>query len=188
METNKNIKWYLIQVVSNYESKVKETLENRQFEDGDDTIKEVLLPMVQHTTKAGRLKKKPMFPGYLFVKVEMSDQAWFIIRNTQYVTGIVGSSGQRTKPTPVKEEQITKIIENIQNQASEFAAAQETSSAVTNVTFEVGDIVNITEGDFVNKEGKVIAISMIKQTTTVEVEFFGRMTEIELPLTYVKKK
>jgi len=187
---NTNIKWYLIQVVSNHEAKVKENLENRQFEEGDDTIKEVLLPLTNHTTKTGRLKKKPMFPGYIFVKVEMTDQAWFIIRNTQYVTGIVGSSGQRTKPTPVQEEQITRIIESVQNDSIEFAnlSKGEETNKISDVKFEAGDIVNIKEGDFVNKQGKVISVSIIKQTVTVEVEFFGRMTEIELPISYVQKK
>lgn len=187
-------KWYIVQVVSNHEQKVKEALESRDFTESKDnsTIKEVFLPMINHITKTGKIRRKPMFPGYLFVKLFMSDESWYIIRNTQFVTGIVGSSGQRTKPTPILEEQITKIIQKIQDESkkeiSNKLEKKPTEKIVTSVNFKEGDIVEVKEGDFANQEGTVTSFSLIKQTVTVTIEFFGRQTSIELPLTQIIKK
>ncbi len=197
MSTEENIKeikgkdkWYIVQVIPNHELKVKDALENRDFNETDAGIKEVLLPMTYHTTKIGNVKRKPMFPGYLYVKVYMTDDSWYVIRNTQYVTGIVGSSGQRTKPTPVPEEQITKIIETVQEEEAKRENIQlaHPESVITVVNFEQGDIAIIKTGDFNQKEGRVLDINLIKQTVKLEVEFFGRMTEVEVNIADVVKK
>ncbi len=183
-------KWYIVQVIPNHELKVKDALENRDFNETDAGIKEVLLPMTYHTTKIGNVKRKPMFPGYLYVKVYMTDDSWYVIRNTQYVTGIVGSSGQRTKPTPVPESQITKILETVQEEEARRQNIQiiNPGKVITTVNFEKGDIVIIKTGDFAKKEGKVLDINLIKQIVKLEVEFFGRMTEVEVKITEVIKK
>ncbi len=189
METIKNNnKWYIVQVVTGYEQKVKEDLENRDFDVA--AVEEILLPLKMHTTKTGNIKQKPMFPGYLYVKVEMTDESWFIIRNTNYVTGIVGSSGQRTKPTPIREDEIMKIREKAIEEELRFNNISTENSSkpiVTDVKYLVGDKVKINEGEFVGQEGKVLAISIETQKTTVEIEFFGRMTTVELSLELVKK-
>lgn len=184
-----NKKWYIVQVVTMYEQKVKEDLENRDFDEKAD-IEEILLPQKIHTTKAGNIKSKPMFPGYLYVKVKMTDESWFIIRNTNYVTGIVGSSGQRTKPTPVSEEEISKIKERAIEEELRIKNIKENFSdkvIITDVSFKVGDNIKITEGEFVSREGKVISISIETQKTTIEIEFFGRMTQVEIDLILAQK-
>ncbi len=182
--------WYIVQVVTGYEQKVKEDLENRDFEEVE--IEEILLPLKMGETKAGNQKVKPMFPGYLYVKVEMTDESWFIIRNTNYVTGIVGSSGQRTKPTPVREEEILKIKDKAIEEdlkIKNIKQSHETKErVVTDVPYLVGDTVLIKEGEFANSTGKVISISVETQKTTVEIEFFGRMTEVEVPINTATKK
>ncbi len=183
-----NKQWYIVQVVTGYEQKVKEDLGNRDFNEVE--IEEILLPQKMYETKAGNLKSKPMYPGYLYVKVEMTDESWFIIRNTNYVTGIVGSSGQRTKPTPVREEEIQKIKdkaieEELRLQNIKLGNADK--PVVTDVPYSVGDEVKIKEGEFANSIGKVVEISIETQKTKVEIEFFGRLTEVEVSITSAQK-
>lgn len=181
-------KWYIVQVVTGYEQKVKEDLENREFDEAD--IVEILLPQTTHTTKSGAVKFKPMFPGYLYVKVEMTDDSWFIIRNTNYVTGIVGSSGQRTKPTPVREEEINKIKERALEEKNKFEnikAGNSEKAIITDTDYVVGDTVKISSGEFANQDGKVVSISIETQRVAVEIEFFGRMTTVDIEIDQVKK-
>lgn len=184
-----NVKqWYIVQVVTGYEQKVKDDLENRDF-DGVE-IEEILLPQKMHQTKAGNFKPRPMYPGYLYVKVEMTDDSWFIIRNTNYVTGIVGSSGQRTKPTPIREDEIEKIREKVleeQLRSNNIISGNEGKETIIDVPYIVGDTVLIKEGEFAGNKGKVIAISVETQKTTVATEFFGRMTDVEIEITKVQK-
>lgn len=186
MEKHEESKWYIVQVVSNYEQKVKESLENRIFEDATSEIKEVFLPMEKTQTKTGKIKYKIIFPGYIFVKVVMTDESWYIIRNTQYVTGIVGSSGQRTKPTPIPETQINKILERIEK--SELSGEEFDNNKVYQVDFVLNDWVQINTGNFANKEGKVLEINLEKQHVVVEIDFFGRLTPITLYIKDVQPK
>lgn len=182
-------KWYIVQVVPNHEQQVKELLERREFMDSESQIKEILHPIINHVTKTNKNKRRPMFPGYLFVKVQMSDDAWYVIRNTQYVTGIVGSSGQRTKPTPIPEEQILRIIEQVKKEEEQTAniTKSESGSIITAVNYSIGDEILIKDGNFANQIGKVIDISIIKQVVTVEIDFFGRSTSIQLALNKIQK-
>lgn len=187
-ENNKN--WYIVQVVTGYEQKVKDDLENRDFDQAD--IEEILLPMKEHTTKTGKITEKPMFPGYLYVNVEMTDESWFIIRNTNYVTGIIGSSGHRTKPTPVRDEEIARIKEKaleekLKSQSPGRTEEQLNTPLIEDPGFEIGDTVSITEGDFATQQGVVNGISIGSQTANIEIEVFGRMSVVELSLKILKK-
>ena len=189
MENNSNRKWYIVQVVTGYEQKVKEDLQNRDFDDKAD-IEEILLPQKVTKTKTGKLKRKSMFPGYLYIKVEMTDDSWFIIRNTNYVTGIVGSSGQRTKPTPIRESEIIKIREKvleeelrIQNLESESTG----KTVITETSFKIHDMVKIIRGEFENQDAKNISISFEIQKATIEIEFFGRLTNVKVDIDQIQK-
>ncbi len=188
-ESSANVKqWYIVQVVTGYEQKVKDDLENRDFDEVE--IEEILLPQKAHTTKTGNIKNKPMFPGYLYVKVEMTDESWFIIRNTNYVTGIVGSSGQRTKPTPVKEHEIEKIKDKALEEElkmQNIKTGVDNKQIITEAPFIVGDNVEVREGEFGGSKGKVKSISIETQKSTIEIEFFGRMTEVEIDLSILRK-
>jgi len=188
MEKTNNKKWYIVQVVTGYEQKVKEDLENRDFDKGE--IEEILFAQIKTITKTGKVRMKSLFPGYLYVKVEMTDDSWFIIRNTNYVTGIVGSSGQRTKPTPIREEEIAKIKSRIIDEELKSKKVEENldeKQIITSVDYAVKDKVKIKEGEFSNYEGKVSSISIETQKASVEIEFFGRITTIEVDLTAVEK-
>lgn len=184
---NENKKWYLVQVVSNYESKVKDELENKIFGNDESEIDEIFLPTKKITNKSGTTRERPLFPGYIFIKVYMTDESWYVIRNTQYVTGIVGSSGQRTKPTPIPEEQINEMIKNKLNEES-----NEKSNVVSidkdKLDFKIGDLVDVLGGSFAGSFGKVLDINEEKATVSVEIEFFGRVTEVSIPVSEVKIK
>lgn len=190
MNKKNNSKWYIVQVISNYEQKVKDFLENRIYEKDEPEIDEIYIPLKAIKTKTGKIKKRPMFPSYIYIKLDMTDKMWFVIRNTEYVTGIIGSSGQRTKPTPITEEEVLKIkkreekefqdLENIKNISNK-------ENAIKEIDFEVGDFVEIKEGEFVNNKGKISSISIIKQKITIDLEMFGRITSVEVPIDFIKK-
>lgn len=189
MENNNTTlkKWYIVQTVSGYEQRVKEDLENRDF--GGNVLEEIFLPEKITFTKAGKRRGKPLFPGYLYVKVDMSDSSWFIIRNTNYVTGIVGSSGQRTKPTPVSEDQITKIRGQVLEEQLKVApTSTDGESIVGKSNLKIGDSVVINEGEFEGKDAKLIFISVETQKAKVEIDFLGRTTPIELAIDQIVKK
>lgn len=180
--------WYIVQVVTGYEQKVKDDLDNRDFDEVE--IEEILLPQKMYTTKTGNIKTKPMYPGYLYVKVEMTDESWFIIRNTNYVTGIVGSSGQRTKPTPVREDEIQKIKDRAieeELKINNIKIGNESKNIITDVPYKLEDTVRIKEGEFANSTGKVVDISIETQKTTVAIDFFGRLTEVEVDILMAEK-
>ncbi len=181
-------KWYIIQVVTGYEQKVKDDLENREFDKSG--IEEIFLPRKSYTTKLGSIKFKPMFPGYLYVKLEMTDESWFVIRNTNYVTGIVGSSGQRTKPTPVSENEIKNIREKAieeELRVKNIKNTHDKKNIIMNPEFKVGDLVKIFEGELANQTGKVFSISLETQKVSIEYEMFGRMTKVDVDIAIVKK-
>ncbi len=185
-----NPKWYIIQVVSNHEANVKESLENKFLSNEASNIKKVFLPIVESYSKTKKLRQRSLLPGYLFVLATMTDETWYVIRNTQYVTGIVGSSGQRSKPTPISSKQIDKIIDKIKELSiSNITDSKEATIApsVTKVDFVKDDLVKVNDGSFAGQIGKVLIISFAKQTASVEIEFFGRMTEVEIELSALIK-
>jgi transcriptional antiterminator NusG len=114
-----------------------------------------------------------LFPGYLFVEVEMTDELWYVIRNTPGVTGFIGSSGKGAKPIPVRDADMLNVL----------ALAGEKSEAMPEVKYNVGDIVKILTGPFVNNEGKITSINGDK--VNVEIIFFGRSTDVEIEVTNI---
>ena len=186
--SNTDKKWYLVQVVSNYEYKVKEQLDNRLFGDNASEIEEIYLPTTTVVNKSGTKREKPLFPGYIFVKVEMTDESWYIIRNTQYVTGIVGSSGQRTKPTPISQAQIDQMVEAKRREVEQLESGTHKISDISKLDFKVGDLVDILTGSFAGNFGKVTDINLEKGSVSVETEFFGRKTEVPVAFNEVKRR
>ena len=110
--------WYVVNTYSGHESKVKEKLEMRAESMGfQDNIFRIIIPeeTVKEQQKDGSFKekKKKMFPGYILVEMIMTDEAWYIVRNTPGVTGFIGSSGKGAKPTPLKPQEIDRILANM---------------------------------------------------------------------------
>lgn len=141
------------------------------------------------------------FGGYIFIKMFMDDKIWFIIRNTQLVTGIIGSSGKNTKPIPVSDEEIEKIlnyneynIEDINDSHPEINKiyGENDSIVMESVIYStdlvVGDEVRVTAGNTVGEEGTVIALNNTKGVATVRMELFNRTTTIEIPYSNLEKK
>ncbi len=184
-QEKKNYKWYIIQCVSNYEDKVKQALENKRQSEGlNEAINQVFLPKALKISKAGRKNIKPLFPGYVFIEMIMTDDAWFIIRNTQDVTGIVGSSGQRTKPTPIPQSSIDKMISKIQD-APEEKIVEETEFKIQDL--RVGQKIKIIKGPFENQVVEIDGISTEESNVKIHLEAFGKMVSATIPLHYIGK-
>ena len=175
-------KWYVIHTYSGYENKVKANLERKIHSMGmEDKIFNVIVPVEKETEKRNEVevkdgvkkkKKKKMFPGYVLVEMIMSDEAWYIVRNTPGVTGFVGSN---TKPVPLTEEEANRILKAMG------------MDKPTELDVEVGDQVNITSGAFENFVATITEIDYSKSKIKGVVDMFGRETAIEADFDQIEK-
>ena len=166
-------KWYVVHTYSGYENKVKANLEKIVDNRGlQDYIVDIAVPMEEHIeVKDGKKKAilKKVFPGYVLVKMILTDETWYVIRNTRGVTGFVGPS---SKPVPLTEDEVkTMRLEHIQ--------------AV--VDLEIGDSVRVSEGPLESFIGVVEELSEDKQKVKVLVSMFGRETPVEMDVTEIQK-
>lgn len=172
--------WYVIHTYSGYENKVKTNLEKRVESMGmQDKIFRVVVPEEEETdTKGGKKKvvKKKVFPGYVLVEMIMTDDSWYVVRNTPGVTGFVGSAGAGSKPTPLLEEEVSAILKRMGVDLIEL-----------DFDFELNEAVRIKEGPFANFVGTIQEIEMDKQKVTVLVDMFGRETPVELDFSQIEK-
>ena len=170
--------WFVIQTYSGYEKKVKEDLLDRaQLYNMSENILRVEIPTETIRTEVnGKMKdvEENLFPGYILVEMNMTDEAWFIVRNTPNVTGFVGSHGNRSKPTPLFEEEINEILVGM-------------GQMVREVDFEVfvGKRVRIVDGAFSGFEAPITAINGDKLTLIVDM--FGRETPVELDMHQIEE-
>jgi len=166
--------WYVVNTYSGHEQKVKEKLESRaKSMDFTENIFRVIVPetTVVETLKDGstKEKKKKMFPGYVLVEMIMTDEAWYAVRNTPGVTGFIGSSGKGAKPTPLKPEEIDKVLMNMGM-----------SRLDTDESLKVGVKVRINDGPFSGMEGNIASINKDKNTVNVLIDLFGQETDVEV--------
>ncbi len=170
--------WYAIHTYSGYEDAVKEALLQRMESLGmQDLIFDVVVPKeTQIVIKKGEpvTEEKRIFPGYVLVDMVVTDDSWYVVRNTPNVTGFVGSG---TIPVPVSPEE-WKIIKKHMGQAE----------PKFKIDFSVGDNVIVLDGPFVNYEGVINTIDEEKGKVKVFITIFGRETPVELDFTQVKKK
>jgi len=173
--------WYVVNTYSGHESKVKEKLEMRAESMGFlDFIFRVIVPeeTVQETAKDGSVKekKKKMFPGYILVEMIMTDEAWYIVRNTPGVTGFIGSSGKGAKPTPLLPQEIDRVLANM---------------GMTRIDVDtelaVGTKVTIVEGPFKGMIGNIDSLDLENSRLTVLIDLFGQETPVEVELFQVNK-
>lgn len=172
--------WYVVNTYSGHEAKVKEKLEAKVESMGlQDYIYRIIIPETTEVeVKDGvkKEKKHKMFPGYVIVEMVMSDEAWYIVRNTPGVTGFIGSSGKGAKPTPLLPQEIDKILANMGmsrvNIESELA---------------VGDKVSIVDGPFKGMIGKVDSIDLENNRLNVLIDLFGQETPVEVEVYQVNK-
>lgn len=164
--------WFVLQTYSGYENKVKENLLQRaQTYNMLENILRVEIPtQTVNVEKNGKVKEvENRFPGYVLVEMVMTDEAWFVVRNTPNVTGFVGSHGNRSKPTPLLEEEIRQIL---------ISMGQTVDVFDTNI--KVGDVVQIIDGAFMGQEGRVVEIENNK--VKIMINMFGSETAAELEL------
>ena len=169
--------WYAIHTYSGYEEKVAESIQQRvESVDMADKIFGVLVPKEkQIEIKNGKRKivEKKIFQGYVLVEMKMTEDAWFIIRNTPGVTGFVGTGSD---PTPVSDGEITKIKKRMG-----------VADPKHQINYTVGEVVNITDGPFKGFDGAINEIDTAKGKIKVLVSMFGRETPVELDALQVKK-
>lgn len=168
-------KWYVIHTYSGYENKVasnlEKTVENRQLQ---DLIKEIRVPTetvveIREDGKSKEVERK-IFPGYVIVKMIITDESWYAVRNIRGCTGFVGTT---TDPIPLTEEEVIRL--GVEDKDSENRSVE--------VSFQVGDSVHITDGPFEGFVGTVESIDAENNRVTVIVSMFGRETPVELELT-----
>ena len=172
-------RWYVVNVYSGSEKKVAESIrEQAVLKKMDDRILEVLVPTeqvveVRKGTKVNAEHK--FFPGYILVKMEMSDDTWHVIKDTPRVSGFLGS---RNKPQAISENEVKRIMEQIEEGIERPA---------TQVYFEVGEQVRVTDGPFASFVGVVEEVDNEKSRLKVSVSIFGRYTPVDLEFTQVEK-
>ncbi|MCK5388629.1 MAG: transcription termination/antitermination factor NusG [Candidatus Izimaplasma sp.] len=173
-------RWYIVQTYSGFENSVKLNLERRiESMQMEDRIFQVMIPEELKVEKKadGTIKEKMVktFPGYVFLEMEVTDDSWFVVRNTPGVTGFLGSSGGGTKPVPLPAEEINPILKK--------CGLMETPT----INVEIGEKVRVATGPFLNQIGTVDSIDFEKQEITVLVDMFGRQTPVELGFEDIEK-
>jgi len=169
--------WYVVHTYSGYENKVKTNLEKRvESMNMGDKIFRVLVPMEDEVEiKNGKRKvsKRKVFPGYVLVEMEMTDDSWYVVRNTPGVTGFVGSG---SKPIPLLDHEVHAILRQMGMEEQR-----------TKIDVEVGQSVRIVSGPFKDFIGVVREILEDKGKLRVTVSMFGRETPVELEFAQVEK-
>ncbi|MCC3161082.1 MAG: transcription termination/antitermination protein NusG [Mollicutes bacterium PWAP] len=185
-KSNKNIKWYAVTTVSKKEHLVRESILSRILSDGlENIIKDVKILEIPHyrtkdldKVKSGVLvepKYKNLHPGYIYLQMEMTTEAWFVVRNTQYVTGLVGSSGKRAKPTPIGRLEMKKMTQKADKLIRSFENGDFELDKMKN-----GVQVEIIDGIYKNEIGIVQGQGIEKDTIVVKLTAFGRLRDVEL--------
>ena len=171
--------WYIVHTYSGFEERVKETLRQRADALGmGHAIGEIRIPMETVVESKGGKKRetqRKFFPGYILVEMEMSDEAWHLVKNTPKVTGFVGSGKE---PTPLTAEEVEQILHRVTSTKEKPKPKH---------TFEKGEHVRITDGPFTNFTGVVEDINFDRSTLKVMVTIFGRSTPVELEFLQVQK-
>ncbi|MEM7499646.1 MAG: transcription termination/antitermination protein NusG [Pseudomonadota bacterium] len=172
-------RWYSVHVLSNFEKKVAESIREGAAQHGlEEEILEVMVP-TEEVTEIRRGQKvnveRRFMPGYVLVKMEMTDRAYHLIKNTQRVTGFLGPQG---RPTPLREAEVNRILNQVEEGVERPRPA---------ITFEVGEQVNVTDGPFESFTGLVEDVDEENARLKVTVSIFGRATPVELEYSQVAK-
>ncbi|MEM9138654.1 MAG: transcription termination/antitermination protein NusG [Pseudomonadota bacterium] len=173
-------RWYSVSVLSNFEKKVAESIKESVVQHGlEEEIEDVMVP-TEEVTELRRGKRvqveKRFMPGYVLVKMDLTDQAYHLINNTNRVTGFLGPQG---KPTPLRDAEVSRIL----NQVEEGVERPRPL-----ITFDIGEQVNVTDGPFEGFAGLVEDVDDENARLKVSVSIFGRATPVELEYAQVAKQ
>lgn len=184
LEKKPRKRWYVIQTYTGQEKKVKEDLESRiKSLNVENDILRVFIPIIKKIevkekadgTKVQKELEIPAYPGYVFVKMIVNDESWFIVRNTPNVTGFLGSSGGRTLPVPLPRHEIEAILKKYDEKKQ-----------IKTYDHYVGTKVTVSSGPFKNISGEIFSVNNEKEIAVIEVDMFGRTTQIEVEIRDLK--
>lgn len=172
-------RWYIVHAYSNFEKKVAESIREKAAQNGlEDLFEEILVP-TEKVVEVRRGRKvdseRKFFPGYVLVKMEMTDQAYHLIKNTPKVTGFLGADN---RPQPIAESEAMRILQQVQ---------EGVERPKPNVSFEVGEQVRVSDGPFASFSGHVEEVDEERARLKVAVSIFGRPTPVELEYSQVEK-
>ena len=171
--------WYVVNTYSGHENKVKEKLEMRAESMGmEDYIFRIIVPeekVIEVKDGVQKEKIKKMFPGYIIVEMVMTDEAWYIVRNTPGVTGFIGSSGKGAKPTPLQPYEVDKILGNMG-----------ISRMDVDTELSEGAKVKIIAGPFQGMYGTVDSVDLPNGKVNLLVDLFGQETSVEVELSQIE--
>ena len=173
-------KWYVVNTYPGHENKVKEKLEMRTVSMGmEDYIFRVIVPeekVIEEKNGVKKEKIKKLFPGYILVEMIMTDEAWFVVRNTPGVTGFIGSSGKGAKPFPLQPYEVDKILNDMGMSRLEV-----------NTDLKEGTLVKVISGPFSGMEGKVDSVDKDNNKLIVLLDLFGQETSVEVEFSQIEK-
>lgn len=174
---NQGRRWYVLHTYSGYEENVKQNLTQRiESMDMEDKIFNIMIPIEKKIRiKNGKRKvtEEKIFPGYVMVEMVVTDESWYVVRNTPNVTGFIGTG---TIPTPISDKEIKSLQKRMGVEEPKFK-----------IDVTVGSPVKITDGPFKNLEGKITNIDEAKGKVKILVSMFGRETPVELDFLQIKK-
>jgi transcriptional antiterminator NusG len=173
------IRWYVLHVYSNFEKKVAESIREQAEQKGlSDHFEQIVVP-TEEVVEIRRGQKvnteRKFFPGYVLLKMELSDRAWHLVKNTPKVTGFLGSGN---KPIPISETEAMRIMQQVQ---------EGVERPKPSIIFEIGETVRVADGPFTSFNGVVEEVDEERSRLKVAVSIFGRATPVELEYTQVEK-
>ena len=173
------MRWYVIHVYSGFERKVAESIREQVRQKGmEDRFEEILVP-TEEVVEVRRGRKvqaeRKFFPGYVLVKMEMSDETWHLVRNTPKVTGFLGGRG---RPSPISDAEAQRILRQVQ---------EGIERPKPSITFDIGEQVRVSDGPFTSFNGYVEEVDEERARLKVAVSIFGRSTPVELEYAQVEK-
>jgi len=172
-------KWYVIHTLTGEEEKVKKRLEQQsKFKNLTDKLSQILIPTeVVSEVKGGKKKisERKFFPGYILAEMDLTDEIWYLVKDTVGVTSFVSSG---SKPTPLLEEEVNNILKQTE---------EKKEKPTPRIVFDIGEGVKITDGPFTNFNGNIDEVNLEKGKIKVSVMIFGRPTPVELECWQVEK-
>ena len=178
--SSRTTRWYVIHAYSGFEKKVAEAIREQARQNGmEHLFDQVLVPTeeVMEVRRGQRVSsERKFFPGYVLVKMKLTDESWHLVKDTPKVTGFLGARG---KPSPISESEATRILHQVEEGVEQPKPS---------VTYEVGEQVRVTDGPFTSFSGVVEEVDNERNRLKVSVSIFGRSTPVELEFTQVEKQ
>lgn len=175
------MRWYVVQTTAQFENKVKEVLLDRIKLAGLEALfEEILIPteeVVEMKSGQKRKSERKFFPGYILVKMELTDETWHLVRHVPRVSGFIG--GRADKPSPISDKEVNQILSRVKDTHDK---------PMPKTLFEVGEVIRISEGPFTDFVGVIEEVNYEKSKVKVSVMIFGRATPIELSFDQVQKE